>query len=170
MSRAIVSLPGDGIGKTVLPEVNENDLYFNHEKLLERWSIVFGSENIIPRIFSRKELIHGDIKKDFIKTIGLNWDDFDDIESSNESINADAQRFLLEINKFLPRFIGDEPNKARGNIVEMVSNNRKEKGLLPTRQQAENFLKIFTDSNERLGKKWFPERKNLFEVDFSAYP
>ncbi len=159
-----------GTQKTILQEVTEGVLLFNYEKLLERWSKIFGFENIIPRIFSRTEFHDGDIKKDFIRLLGLNWNEFENVENTNEGINADAQRFLLEINKFLPIFIGDKQNKARGNIVELVSANRQGKGLLPTRKQAENFLKIFADSNERLRKKWFPERKNLFEVDFSAYP
>jgi hypothetical protein len=170
VSRYSTFCKSEGTRKTVLPEVNESNLYFNHEKLLERWSKVFGIENIIPRIFSRPELHDGDIKKDFIRILGLNWNDFEDVENSNESINADAQRFLLEINKFLPSFIDDKPNKDRGNIAELVSHNREGTGLLPTREQAEKFLKIFNDSNERLRKKWFPERKKLFEVDFSKYP
>ena len=158
-----------GTQKTILQEVTEGDLLFNYEKLLKRWSKIFGFENIIPRIFSHTEFPDGDIKKDFIRLLGLNWNEFENVENSNESINVDAQRFLLEINKFLPGVIGDK-NKARGNIVQLVSANRRGKGLLPTRKQVENFLKIFADSNERLRKKWFPERKNLFEVDFSIYP
>ncbi len=159
-----------GIRKTVLEEVDKNNLYYNYEKLIDRWSQVFGSENLIIRLYNRDELLEGDIKKDFISVLGLNWNNFEDVENINESLNADAQRFLIEINPFLPRFIDDKLNKERRNIVELVSHNRKGKGLLPSREQAENFVKIFDDSNERVRQKWFPERKKLFEVDFSIYP
>jgi hypothetical protein len=159
-----------GIRKSILPEVNENDEYYNHEKLLDRWSIVFGSENIIPRIFIKSELLDGDIKQDFISFLGLNWEHFEDVESINESLNADAQHFLLRINQFLPAFIDDKPNKSHRDLVKLVSTNAAGQPLLPTRDEAENFLKIFAESNERLRKKWFPKRKKLFESDFSIYP
>jgi len=142
----------------------------NYEKLIGYWASVFGDENIIPRIFSRKELLDGDIKKDFVSLLGWDWNDFEDVEMFNESMSAEAQKFLLEINKFLPRFIGNKVNKNRGNIGRRVSKNFKGKGLLPTRQEAENFFKIFKDSNEKVRQKWFPEKKELFEVDFDKYP
>jgi len=159
-----------GTEKIILHNVKENSSYYNHEKLLDRWSNVFGCENIIPKIFSKTEFPDGDIKKDFIRTLGLNWKNFIDVENVNESLNSDAQRFLLEINKFLPKFIDDKKNKERGDLVKLVSYNRIGKGLLPTHQEAENCYKNFIDSNERLRKKWFPNRKNLFEVDLSKYP
>ena len=142
----------------------------NYEKLLGRWANVFGDKNIIPRTFSRKELLDGDIKKDFVSLLEWNWNDFEDVESRNETMSAGAQKFLLEINKFLPRYIGNKVNENRGNIGHRVSMNFKGKGLLPTRQEAENFLKIFKDSNEKVRQKWFPEKKELFEVDFDKYP
>jgi len=161
-----------GLGSTnnmVLPK-KDLDQRFNYEKLLGRWASVFGDENIIPRIFSRKELLDGDIKKDFVSLLGWNWNDFEDVEMFNESMSAEAQKFLLEINKFLPRFIGNKMNENRGDIGRCVSKNFPGKGLLPTRQEAENFFKIFKDSNEKVRQKWFPEKKELFEVDFDKYP
>ena len=41
---------------------------------------------------------------------------------------------------------------------------------MPTRDQAQCFFRIFSKSNNECKKKWFPERKELFEVDFSKYP
>ena len=159
-----------GIRNSVLPKIGENHPYYNYEKVLDRWEAVFGHNNLVLRIFSRKEFPDGDIKKDFVRLLGLKWRDFIDVENYNESINVDAQRFLLEINKYLPAFFGDKPNKKRGDISDLVIKNRMGTGLLPTRQQAERFIKIFLESNERLKKKWFPERKEMFEVDFSKYP
>jgi len=163
-------LKSGGIRKTVLPDIKEKNLYYNHEKLLDRWSDVFGSECIVPRIFSRNDLLDNDIKKDFISFLGLNWNDFKDVENFNESLNEDAQKFFLRINKFLPRFIGDKPNKAHEVLVKIISDNNIGKGSIPTRMEAENFFNIFADSNERVREKWFPKRKKLFEIDFSIYP
>jgi len=158
------------IGMPILPEVNQNNLFYNHEKLLDRWATVFGSENILPRIFAREDFPDGDVKKDFCHILGLDWDDFDDVKNVNDSINSDAQRFLWEINKFLPSFIDKKPNKYRGNISQLVTLNRIGPGLLPSHKQAESFFNIFAKSNESVRKKWFPERKELFQIDFSKYP
>ena len=143
---------------------------FNYEKLLEDWAKVFGEENIVPKIFSRKGLLDGDIKKDFVSLVGWNWNDFDDVESRNKSMSADAQRFMMKINKVLPRFIGNKVNENHGNIGHDVSRNFKGKGLEPRRRDAENFFKMFKDSNEKVRRRWFPEKKELFEVDFDKYP
>jgi len=143
---------------------------FDYERLVRGWANVFGDENFIPRIFSRKELLDGDIKKDFVSLLGWNWNDFEDVKWKNESMSAEAQKFMIEINKILPRFIDFEVNKNHGNIGRQVHMNFKGKGLQPTRQAAENFFKTFKDSNEKVRQKWFPEKKELFEVDFDKYP
>jgi len=143
---------------------------YNYEKLLGRWANVFGDENIIPRIFSRKELLDGDIKKDFVSLLGWNWNDFEDVERINDDLSAEAQKVMSQINKVLPRFIGNKVNENRGNIGDLVTYNFKGKGLQPTRQIAENYFKKFKDSNEKVRQKWFPGKKELFEVDFDKYP
>ena len=159
-----------GTKKIVLPKIQEKSTYYNLETLLNRWAEVFGFDNIIVRIFSRKEFHEEDIKKDFVKILGLDWNNFEDVENSNESINSNAQRFLLELNKFLPLWIDNKKNNLRGNLDVLVSQNREGQGLMPTSDQAEDFFRIFSNSNEKVREKWFPEKKELFEVDFSKYP
>ena len=61
-------------------------------------------------------------------------------------------------------------NKERARIVNLLYRNGRGKGLMPTREEAVNFFKIFSSSNEQVRKKWFHNRKELFEVDFSKYP
>jgi len=142
----------------------------DYEKIVSRWANVFGDENVIPRIFSRKELLDGDIKKDFVSSLGWNWNDFEDVKWKNESMSAEAQKFMIEINRILPRYIDHKVNVNHGNIGRHVHKNFKGKGLQPTRQDAENFFKTFKDSNEKVRQRWFPEKKELFEVDFDKYP
>ncbi len=170
ISRYSEMVKGGGTRKSILPETDENDSFYNYEKILERWGKIFGVKNIFPRIFSKKEFFNGDIKRDFVDYIGLDWNDFKDVESKNTSLNVEKQLFLLEINPFLPRFIGDKLNMKRRHIVDLLSRNGRGKGLMPTREEAVNFFKIFSSSNEQVRKKWFPNRKELFEVDFSKYP
>jgi len=170
ISRYSEILKAGGTRRSILPETDENNLFYNYEKLLERWEKIFGMKNIFPRIFSKKELLNGDIKRDFVDYIGLDWNDFKDVENQNLSLNVETQLFLLEINPFLPLFIGDKLNMKRAHIVNLLFRNGRGKGLMPTREEAVNFFKIFSSSNEQVRKKWFPNRKELFEVDFSKYP
>ncbi|MDH3764993.1 MAG: hypothetical protein OER82_04195 [Nitrosopumilus sp.] len=156
--------------KQILPGVKEIESRINYEKKIGMWALVFNDENVFPKIFARKEFLDENIKKDFISFLRLNWNDFEDTENKNQSISADAQRFLLELNQYLPEFIGNRRNPHREDLRFLISSTQKGKGLLPTRNESEDFFKIFTKSNESFRKKWFPERKELFEVDFTKYP
>ena len=153
-----------------LSSILKTSAYLEYDKALSIWSEFFNEENIFPKIFSRKELTDGDIKKDFISFLELNWNDFEDIEDKNISISADAQRFLLGINKHLPFFIGNKKNPYRGNLNNLISNKFNGTGLLPSRKECEDFFNSFSKSNEEVRRKWFPDRKELFEVDFTKYP
>jgi len=158
------------IDKQILPRVKETKSTLNYEKIIGMWALVFNDENVFPRIFAREEFLDENLKKDFISFLGLNWNDFEDVENRNLSISANAQRFLLEINQYLPYFIGNKKNPNRGNLKSLIQSTQKGKGLFPTRKESEDFFKIFTKSNEDFRKKWFPERRELFEVDFTKYP
>jgi len=158
------------IYEKIIGRVKEAKSYINYEKIIGMWALVFNDENVFPKIFARKEFQDENIKKDFISFLGLNWNDFEDTENRNLSISANAQRFLLEINQYLPEFIGNKKNPNRGDLRLLISDTQKGKGLFPTRKESEDFFKIFTKSNEGFRKKWFPEREKLFEVDFTKYP
>ena len=154
----------------ILPRVEETKSYLNYEKMIRKWALVFNDENVFPRIFARKEFPDENIKKDFISFLGLNWNDLEEIENKNFAISASAQRFLLEINQYLPDFIGNKKNPNRGNLMDLILSTQEGKGSLPTRKESEDFFKIFTKSNEDFRKKWFAERSELFKVDFTKYP
>jgi len=155
--------------KKIIPYKSVYDDKQNYEKMLIRWGNVFGSENLVPRIFSREDFPSGDVKLDFLSILGLNMSDFDDVENARESINVDAQRFLFGINEYLPDIIGETKNKYRGNLGNLVQSFCRGKGLGPTRKQAEEISKIYAESNEQVRKKWFPQRKELFHIDLNKY-
>ncbi|EAI4813061.1 hypothetical protein BGG33_07840, partial [Campylobacter lari] len=47
----------------------------NHKQTLQWWGEIFGKENLIVRLFDKNEFYQGDLLKDFIHSIGLEWDD-----------------------------------------------------------------------------------------------
>jgi len=155
---------------SILPNVDENNLHYNYEKLLQQWEKFFGRNNITPRIFSKNDLLNEDVKKDFINYLGLDWDEFQDVKNQNLSLNAETQLFLLAINPFLPFSIDGKINPNRRGLVRALMQKGTGEGLLPTREEVEKFLKIFSNSNENVQKKWFPDRNELFEININKYP
>ncbi len=158
------------MGISILPDVEENNQYYNYEKLLARWEKVFGRDNINVKIFSENNLIGGDIKKDFINYLNLNWNDFQEVENINLSLNSETQLFLLGINPYLPALIDGKVNLSRRILKRSLLQNTIGKGLLPTREEALRFFNIFRNSNENVRKKWFPGREKLFDIDFNKFP
>ena len=150
-------------GRPLLPEVTSDMAYYNYQHLLDRWAAVFGEANVIPRIFSRKELLQGDICADFLQLCGIDGRALIHTPDTNRTLSGEAQAFLERINPFLPA-------PQRNTLVRMLENIGSAPGATPSRNQAKQFFAIFADSNEAVRRRWFPERYHLFNVDFSTYP
>jgi hypothetical protein len=68
---------------------------------LELFERIFGGVNIVVRLFSRSALESGCVVIDFCRTIGAIFDPLA-VVRSNESLSADAVRFLFSYNRFVP--------------------------------------------------------------------
>jgi hypothetical protein len=145
------------------------DLYYDYEKLLDRWAAAFGEDCVHPRIFGRDTLKAGSVTEDFAAVWGLPGG-LDAVGKVNESIAPVAQEFLRRINRHLPVFAGDAPNPDRGALADSVARLYPGGGLRPARAEAEAFCAQFARSNEAVRRRWFPERASLFAQNFDSYP
>ncbi|HED6843495.1 TPA: hypothetical protein R5131_001891, partial [Campylobacter coli] len=69
------------------------------------------------RLFDKNEFYQGDLLKDFIHSIGLEWDDeFIIPPKQNESLDLLGIDLLRRINKFLPLFCNNARNIFRGDL------------------------------------------------------
>lgn len=87
-------------GREILPSVAPTDPYYNYEKLLDRWSGVFGADRIEPRIYSEPELPAGNVVADFLLRCGIG--DLTSLylpDPVNEAIMGHAQEFLRQMNE-----------------------------------------------------------------------
>ena len=91
----------------------------------------------------------------------------------NESISAQAQPILLRFNRYFPSFVDSRPNPhARELRLTLVQHLRKKlpgAPRLPSRADAENFMKLFEESNRTLWQRYCDDVP-LFDSDFSDYP
>jgi hypothetical protein len=150
-------------GRPILPKVASSATYYNYQRLLDRWADVFGEANVVPRIFSRKELPDGDICADFLHLCGIDGRTLTHAPDTNRSLSGEAQAFLERLNASLPR-------AQRSELVRILESLGTGPGAMPSRTDAEQFFGTFAKSNEAVRKRWFPDREHLFEVDFSTYP
>ncbi len=158
----------------VFPDVPPNDPYYNYYDLIERWTTVFGKQNIDIRIFDKHKFVDGDLLQDFISATGLiDSDNFVIPEKQNEKMSASVQHAVILMNHFFPRYIKDVPvsfnNQLRKYVIGELQQKYKGREKLPTRKAALGFYKKFSDSNQKLADKYLLS-ECLFSSDFSMYP
>lgn len=162
-------LKGGGAGYDVLRPVGRVPVFLDYEKLLDAWAGVFGRENVMPRIYSRSELSRGSVVDDFVDLLGLG-NGYTQVEDVNESLLPVAQEVLRQLNQEFPRNNSQLMHPTRRNIYELLVRHFTGQGRLPARAEAMSLCDQYTASNASVLKQWFPERKQLFDSDFSIYP
>ena len=138
----------------------------DHRHTIMRFRNAFGLDAIVPRIYSKTDLVNGSIIDDFAAAIELLslQIEYTIPQSHNESISATGLEILRRINQEIPPF--DEalkPNPLRGNIELYVAKyfqDGQRYGMpIELRQQYED---AFRESNEWVRTEYFPERQMLF--------
>jgi len=145
--------------------------YFNFQSLMERWADAFGEDCIKPRVYSRAQLLNGDIVTDFLAAAGIDIAHSIDKkqEKKNIALSAEAQAILLGVNKKF-REEGVAPAiPLRERLIEYLEQNAPGESRLPSASRAQEFYSFFEASNSMIARRWF-NRETLFDTDFSQYP
>ncbi|UVC10745.1 hypothetical protein IHQ71_09260 [Rhizobium sp. TH2] len=129
---------------------------FDYEKLLQRWAIVFGKENIVARLFNH--LHNSNILDDFAAAAALpadiGWSEPE--EPLNTRLDARQAEYLRILNAFLPN-VGDKNHLARrGNLSDVVSKVKDPGpplGLPP--DMAKEILERMRASNGAVAREYF---------------
>ncbi|EIQ2333945.1 hypothetical protein LUW14_001330, partial [Campylobacter coli] len=147
----------------------------NHKQTLQWWGEVFGKENLIVRLFDKNEFYQGDLLKDFIHSIGLEWDDeFIIPPKQNESLDLLGIDLLRRINKFLPLFCNNARNIFRGDLhhfaVKHFTSKDSHLKFQPPKEVVQSYIDYFEESNEWVRKEFFPHKERLFsKKDLTDY-
>ncbi len=147
----------------------------NHKQTLQWWGEVFGKENLIVRLFDKNEFYQGDLLKDFIHSIGLEWDDeFIIPPKQNESLDLLGIDLLRRINKFLPLFCNNARNIFRGDLhhfaIKHFTSKDSHLKFQPPKEVVQSYIDYFEESNEWVRKEFFPHKERLFpKKDLTNY-
>lgn len=169
--------------RSPLPEVGDNRMVYDFDAGLRPWIDTFGRSTVTARLFQRSDLAGGDVVTDFLKLCGM--PELSKASGTeNTSLLANAQEFLRLLNglpsaapKPTPKPPSGKPSansrlgpRPPAYLRDFLSSAFAGKGTLPSRRDAEAFYASFAEANERLRAAFFPERRTLFDEDFSRYP
>jgi len=141
-----MTIPGEGIRQS----------RYNYYALLERWTAVFGRQNIVCRIYEKSRLKNGDLVDDFAELIGLPVGDaYERPARINESLDVAALEFLRLFNAKVPKLKDDSLNPARGNIVQTLQKISHGPGPTLPEAQLGEFMRFFERSNRKVALEYF---------------
>ncbi|EAJ9832380.1 hypothetical protein FBH93_07080, partial [Campylobacter coli] len=139
---------------------------FDNQWLCQKYSEIFGKENLIVRLFDGNEFYQGDLLKDFIHSIGLKWENNFIIPlKQNESLDLIGVELCKALNK---------QNSNYDEFMELYSKYFISKSLFtkfyPPKKIIQSYLDYFEESNEWVRKEFFPHKERLFpKKDLSDY-
>lgn len=157
------NIPFDDFLLTCKPE----NVYFNYYNMLSNWEKSFGLESLDVSLFDSELFVNGDLLDDFTAKINpaligvLNKN----ITTENESLTYVGQVLGKAINEVFSGGIGmNGVNPALIKCHEIIYRNYKGKGESASINARNEIYNKFTESNEKIRKKYFPERKVLFKL------
>lgn len=163
---------GQSRRKPNLDVYKQKPLPFDYWHTCRMYEEVFGSEAMKVRLFDKSWFKGGNLIRDFCFAVGLqaeaNWTQ---PVSENPSLDRLAQRFLSAFNKERKKRFGPKADQYRMALVRMLEKHFAGNGIKPSKKAARDFLSQFSDDNEKIRARYFPElAAPLFGDDFSMYP
>ncbi|MCV3526351.1 hypothetical protein L8Y03_05000 [Campylobacter lari] len=142
----------------------------NHKQTLQWWGEVFGRENLIVRLFDKNEFYQGDLLKDFVHSIGLEWDsEFIIPPKQNESLDLLGIELLRRVNSISSRYTGVQPFIKTFCEKHFTSKDPHLK-FQPPKEIMQSYINYFEESNEWVRQEFFPHKERLFpKKDLSNY-
>lgn len=138
--------------------------------VLSFWEKKFPKAEFKVRKFVRSELVDGDVVADFSHLAGINTQGLAIPKRRNESLSWKAQLFVLKLNEQMINTPQKLRSKNRAQTYKALEKYYSGNGVFPSQAASRNFFEQFSESNERLRHRFFPNSKTLFDVSFEKYP
>ncbi|EJA3394444.1 hypothetical protein MWJ07_001841, partial [Campylobacter coli] len=148
---------------------------YDSKKIIKNYIDVFGKENLIVRLFDKNEFYQGDLFKDFVHAIGLQWSDNFTIskKKTNESLDLIGIELQRRFNK--KGLGGSFYNKK--SLIKTVNKyfiftylTDKRLKFQPPKEIIQSYIDYFKESNEWVRKEFFPHKESLFpKKDLTDY-
>lgn len=159
-----------GYDNTIRASIDDSFDLWDYEKKLQPWQDVFGSDNILVRIFDKQELAGGDVRSDFLTVLNIPAVDF---QLPAMEINTRLCRDILEFQRLINK-LPMEPVQKRQFREELMSLSRAtgNTGLFDDSPLLDNderrqILTSYTKSNQALARKYF-QRDELFNEEITV--
>lgn len=165
----------DGIPKKFLSLPSKNNKFkilCHHKQTLKNWANIFKKENLIIKLFSKNEFYQGDLLKDFIKTIGLEWDNnFIIPDKQNETLDLLGMEILNHFNNYsIPILTNRYVDFILNFFDKYFTSKNPELKFQPPKEIYQSYIDYFEESNEWVRKEFFPYKERLFpKKDMSTY-
>lgn len=137
----------------------------NHKQTIENFASVFGRNAIIPRLFNKNDFVNGSVIYDILSVTGIPSDNYDIPNNANESLSLMGVNVLRRLNKTVPRFIDNKPNKMRENLVSYIVKHFSDSKYIMPHSLYEIYDSKFKESNEWVRRNYFPNKQILFSSE-----
>ena len=139
---------------------------YDYLHILERWSQVFGKENMIVKRFEKQSMKNENLMEDFFDIFGITDFEFDKKYKRNTSLSLESLYFMNSINKKYQL-----ESKARNQLyiaLEKLAPVHSIKDLISPDKRIE-ILNYYRESNNKLAKEYFNDEQLFIEnVDDST--
>ncbi|NOR87726.1 MAG: hypothetical protein GQ527_08970 [Bacteroidales bacterium] len=133
----------------------EKEYRYNYEKILGLWTEVFGTENIIIRLYEKESFFEGNIVLDFLKIIGIHkHSKFIFQSSKNKSMDTKSLEFLRNLNFHMPHFINQKVNNERAKIIDLLEQIPSTDIPITDSSLLQQFYHNFSKSNTKVAEKY----------------
>ncbi|EPA5365808.1 hypothetical protein L8X35_04835 [Campylobacter lari] len=141
-----------------------------YKTICKNYINIFGKENLIVRLFDKNEFYQGDLLKDFVYSIGLEWDEkFQIPEKENETLDLIG----FELQQRLNRLDCGWKNKINSTMKfseKYFTSRDPHLKFQPPKEVVQSYIDYFEESNEWVRKEFFPHKERLFsKKDLSNY-
>ena len=157
--------------KAIEAAFRRKDMFFDFG-LLEKWENCYGKDNLIVKIYDKREFFKSSLIYDFLNIFRCSKYDIEDRDKKiNISYIEDALRFKIWFNKLVLQINDDDINlfdKKIDYILQKYSQELYDKGLYTKYGysifQLKKIEDFYKNSNEKIRLKYFPNRDKLFQV------
>jgi tetratricopeptide (TPR) repeat protein len=147
---------------------------YNFDLLFDAWASAFGEQAIQVRVYERESLRNGDVVDDFLVTCGIDLTPPANHSARHCNISmgyAGQQLMQLTARRLIARHGQIDPNsrlwRRMGSVFSSVLAGP---GWRPTRSETEALMSHFEAGNERLRRRFLPDREVLFLDPADAPP
>ena len=172
VSRHSTQLRAGGTRPLTLPTSDSGRDVFDYDRIIGRWTEVFGETSMVPRLYERATARGADLVTDFVSAAGLRVDPAGLLRAprKNEALSVRAQLVLTEFNKHLPSSLsGPQLVAFRRAVATAAEELFPGSPARPSRSDAQAFYATFEESNSRVAARWF-DGVPLFDDAFEDYP